>query len=171
MKIGELPEFKNKPQAFALRGEETVRTAVKTMAEKNIGSVVIVDEDRKVRGIVTERDLLRRLLGGKLDPETTSLSAIMTAEPHLASVDDEHYDWLRLMSNKRFRHLPVVDDEGRLVNLMSQGDFVSHSWPELISMLSGKASETIRGPAGPLPILIGGVMVYSLVMVALLKYL
>lgn len=171
MKIEELPEFKNKSKPFALRGEEMVSTAVKTMAEMNIGSVVIVDGERRVRGIVTERDLLRRLLGGKLDPEKTPLSAIMTSELHLARVDDEHYDWLRLMSNKRFRHLPVVDEDGRLVNLMSQGDFVSHSWPELIAMLGGKASETIKGPAAQLPILFGGVMLYTLAMVALLKYL
>lgn len=170
MRIGELPEFRNKSPAFALRGEEMVETAVKTMAEKNIGSVVVVDGDGKVCGIVTERDLLRRLLGGKLDQSKTPLSAIMTAEPHVASIEDEHFDWLRLMSNKRFRHLPVVDDEGRLVNLMSQGDFVSHSWPELISMLRGKATETIQGPFAPLPILFGGIMLYTLVMIALLKH-
>lgn len=170
MRIAELPEFKNKSEPFAMNGAEMVSTAVKTMAEKNFGSVVIVDKDKKVEGIVTERDLLRRLLGGKLDPEKTPLSAIMTSKPHLAHVDDEHYDWLRLMSNKRFRHLPVVDEDGRLVNLMSQGDFVSHSWPELISMFSGKATETMRGPAAPLPILFGGVMIYSLAMIALLKY-
>ncbi|WP_159731777.1 CBS domain-containing protein [Methylosinus sp. Ce-a6] len=171
MRIEELPEFQNKPEPFALRGEEMVSTAVETMAAMNIGSVVIVDGDRNVRGIVTERDLLRRLLGRKLDPETTPLSVIMTREPYLAKIDDEHYDWLRMMSNKRFRHLPVVDEEGRLVNLLSQGDFVSHSWPELISIVGGKASETIKGPASQLPILFGGVMIYTVAIVALIKLL
>jgi CBS domain-containing protein len=171
MRIEELPEFQNKPEPFALRGEEMVSAAVETMAAMNIGSVVIVDGDRNVRGIVTERDLLRRLLGRKLDPETTPLSAIMTREPYLAKIDDEHYDWLRMMSNKRFRHLPVVDEEGRLVNLLSQGDFVSHSWPELISIVGGKASETIKGPASQLPILFGGVMIYTVAIVALIKLL
>jgi CBS domain-containing protein len=171
MKIEELPEFENKPKPFALQGEEMVSTAVRTMADRNIGSVVIVDRHQKVRGIVTERDLLRRLLGGKLDPETTPLSAIMTSELYLARIDDEHYDWLRMMSNKRFRHLPIVDEEGRLVNLMSQGDFVSHSWPELVAMVSDKASETIKGPAGQLPILLGGLMLYTIVIVTLLKFL
>jgi CBS domain-containing protein len=170
MKIEDLPEFKNKSKPFALRGEEMVSRAVKTMAEMNIGSVIVVDDNRKVRGIVTERDLLRRLLGGKLDPEKTSLSAIMTSEPLSARIDDEHSDWLRLMSNKRFRHLPVVDAEGRLVNVMSQGDFVSHSWPELVAMVGGKASETVKGPGVQLPILFGGVLLYTLAMVAVLKY-
>jgi CBS domain-containing protein len=170
MKIGELPEFKNKSKAFALLGDELVSTAVKTMAEKNIGSVVIVDKTGKVQGIVTERDLLRRLLGANLDQNTTTLLAVMTRDPQVASVDDEDLDWLRLMSNKRFRHLPIVDTEGKLVNVMSQGDFVSHSWPELLTMLSGKASETIRGPAAPLPIMVAGLMLYSLAIIALLKY-
>ena len=171
MRIEELPEFKSKSKPFAMQGDAMVSTAVDTMAKMNIGSVVIVDGDQKVKGIVTERDLLRRLLGAKLDPEKTPLSAIMTSELHLARTDDEHYDWLRLMSNKRFRHLPVVDSEGRLVNLLSQGDFVSYSWPELITMLGGKASETIKGPSAPVPILVGGVMLYTLAMIALLKYL
>lgn len=171
MKIEELPEFKNKPKPFAMQGDEMVSTAVETMAKLNIGSVVIIDRDLKVCGIVTERDLLRRLLGAKLDPEQTPLAAIMTSDLHLAHLDDEHYDWLRLMSNRRFRHLPVVDSDGRLVNIISQGDFLSHSWPELIAMLGGKASETIKGPSAPVPILIGGVMLYTLAMIALLKYL
>jgi CBS domain-containing protein len=171
MKIGELPEFTKKPEPFALRGDELVSTAVKTMAEKNIGSVVVVDGAGKVKGIVTERDLLRRLLGAGLDQNTTPLSAIMTSDLHLGNIDDEDFDWFRIMSNQRFRHLPIVDEEGRLVNILSQGDFVSHSWPELLTMFRGKASETIRGPSAPLPILIGGVMLYSLVVIGVIKYL
>jgi hypothetical protein len=53
---------------------------------------------------------------------------------------------------------------------MSQGDFVSHSWPELVAMVSDKASETVKGPAGQLPILLGGLILYTLVIVALLKF-
>lgn len=171
MKIGELPNFKDKPEAFALRGDELVSTAVKTMAEKNIGSVVIVDEAQKVRGIVTERDLLRRLLGANLDQNTTPLSAIMSSNPQVAGLDDEDVEWLRSMSEKRFRHLPVVDDDGRLVNILSQGDFVSRSWPELLVMFRSKASNSLQGPSAPLPILFGGLMIYSLLMIAIMKFL
>ena len=170
MKIEDLPEFQNKPKPFTLGEKDKVSTAIETMAKLNIGSVVIVADMQKVRGIVTERDLLCRLLGAKLDPETTLLSTIMTADPFSAQLDDEHSDWLRLMSNKRFRHLPVVDAEGRLVNLMSQGDFVSHSWPELMAMFGGKASETVRGPGGQLPILFGGLILYTMAMIAFMKY-
>ena len=169
MKIKDRPEFKNKPSPFVLQAQDMVFTAIKTMAEKNIGSVVILDKDQKVEGIVTERDLMRRLLSGSLDAKKTPLSAIMTTEVKTASPDDQVIDWLRQMSNERFRHLPVVDADGRLINLLSQGDFVSFTWPELLLNLRDKAGETMRSNYAPVPILIGGVMVYTLIMIALFR--
>ncbi len=171
MKIKDRPEFKNKPNPFTLKASDMVYTAVQTMAEKNIGSVVILDADRRVEGIVTERDLMRRLLSGSLDAKKTPLSAIMTSEVKTASPDDQVIDWLRQMSNERFRHLPVVDADGRLINLLSQGDFVSFTWPELLLNIRDKAGETMRGSYAPVPILIGAVMIYTLIMVALFKFI
>lgn len=171
MKIKDRPEFKNKPSPFVLKAEDMVFTAVQTMAEKNIGSVVILTDDRKVEGIVTERDLMRRLLSGSLDARVTPLSAIMTREVKTASPDDQVIDWLRQMSNERFRHLPVVDAEGRLINLLSQGDFVSFTWPELLLNLRDKAGETMRSSHAPIPLLIGAIMLYTLVIVAIFKFI
>ena len=120
-------------------------------------------------GIVTERDMLRRLLGERLDQHTTALSAIMTTEVRTARLDDEIVDWLRLMSNERFRHLPVVDANGRLINVLSQGDFVSYTWPQLLGTVREKAAETLQTPAAQIPILIGALMIYTLVMVVIFK--
>src|SRR5512141_2606197 len=114
------------------------------MAERNIGSVVVVDYDMKVQGIVTERDLVRRLLREKLDPDTTALSKIMTTNPRTAHQDDDVVECLRLMSNERFRHLPIVDESGRLKSILSQGDFVAYTWPELLLLVRKKATETLR---------------------------
>ena len=50
----------------------------------------------------------------------------MTTQVRAAKEDDNLLDWLRIMSNDRFRHLPVVDEEGKVVSMMSQGDFVLH---------------------------------------------
>ena len=171
MQIKNRPEFKNKPAPFTLAADDLVFTAVRTMAEKNIGSVVIVDADQKVRGIMTERDLMRRLLSGSLDAKTTPLSEIMTSEVKTASPEDQVIDWLRQMSNERFRHLPVVDSDGRLINLLSQGDFVSFTWPELLLNLREKTGETMRSNSAPIPILIGALMLYSLAMIAIFKML
>ena len=71
--------------------------------------MVIVDDEMQVKGIVTERDLMRRLLNKSLDPKMTPLSSIMSTEVRTGRADDEVIDWLRQMSNERFRHLPVVD--------------------------------------------------------------
>jgi CBS-domain-containing membrane protein len=75
------------------------------------------------------------------------MSALIPKRPHsvllrLARGDDDLLDWLRQMSNDRFRHLPVVDDDGTLIGIMSQGDFVSYTWPELLSRLKEQARAT-----------------------------
>jgi len=132
MKIKDRTEFKTKAAVMTFRADDKVIKAVKAMSEKNYGASVIVDKDNKPVGIVTERDFMRRLLAKGLDVKTTLISEIMTSDLKLASEDDEVVDWLRIMSNERFRHLPVVDAQGKLLNLMSQGDFVSYTWPQLL---------------------------------------
>ncbi|WP_428377779.1 CBS domain-containing protein [Lichenicoccus sp.] len=169
MQIKDRPEFSNKPAPVVLAATDYVSVAVQVMTKRNIGSVIIVDEARKVKGIVTERDLLRRLLGSHMDQDTTRLSEIMTSEVRTARQDDEIIDWLRQMSNERFRHLPVVDEEGRLINVMSQGDFVSYTWPELLGSLRAKAGEAMRSGSAPIPILIGAMMLYTLAMILIFK--
>ncbi len=156
MKIKDRPEFASKPQAFALRGEETVATAVKTMVERNIGSAVIVDADMKVQGIVTERDILR-FVAQDLDPKATPLSSVMSTQMKTASLDDDDMEWLQHMSEERFRHLPIVDDKGRLIGILSQGDFVAQTWEDVHAVHpqedGGDVQETDdagRRRAGPL---------------------
>ena len=114
------------------------------MSEKNYGAVVIVSPDQKPIGIVTERDFMRRLLAKGLDPTRTALRDIMTSDLKVAKPEDELLDWLRQMSNDRFRHVPVVDDDGRVITIMSQGDFVSYTWPELLSRLTEQAKATFE---------------------------
>lgn len=121
-----------------------VATAVTVMSEKNYGAVVIVSTDQKPIGIVTERDFMRRLLAKGLDPTKTALRDIMTSDLKVAKPEDELLDWLRQMSNDRFRHVPVVDDDGRVITIMSQGDFVSYTWPELLSRLTEQAKATFE---------------------------
>ena len=170
MKLKDRPEYRSKPAPFSLRADDVVQTAVKTMSEKNIGSVVIVDDEMQVKGIVTERDLMRRLLNKALDPNTTPLSVIMTSEVRTGRADDEVIDWLRQMSNERFRHLPVVDEQGRLVNIMSQGDFVSFTWPDLLGLLKEKTRDTLKGSASQMPILVTGMLAYAVLVLAIVKW-
>ena len=142
MQIKDRPEFSRKAAVMTFSPDQDVFTAVQAMSEKNYGAAVVISPDQKPLGIVTERDFMRRLLNVGLDPKTTPLSAIMTSDLKLARGDDDLLDWLRQMSNDRFRHLPVVDDNGTLIGIMSQGDFVSYTWPELMGRVREQAQAT-----------------------------
>ena len=130
------PEFKTKPKPVTFLGEEKVYQAIAVMADKNYGSVVIVDSKDKVVGIVTERDIVKKLVNNNMSPKTTKLEDIMTLNPRVANENDDVVDWLRIMSNDRFRRLPVVDADGKIKVIFTQGDFVSYTWPDLIFQAS-----------------------------------
>lgn len=144
MQIKDRPEYSQKSPVLTMTADASVASAVAVMSEKNYGAVVIVSDDDKPIGIVTERDFMRRLLAKGLDPATTCLGDIMTSDLKVAKPEDELLGWLRQMSNDRFRHVPVIGEDGRVVTIMSQGDFVSYTWPELVARLAEQAKATFE---------------------------
>ena len=93
----------------------------------------------------------------------TKLEKIMTANPRVGKEDDEVLSWLRTMSNERFRHVPVVDSSGKLINIMSQGDFVSYTWPDLLYQASQMTKATLSKHFNLTSILVM-IMIYSMMM-------
>ncbi len=162
MKISERPEFKSKRPPVTFEENDKVINAVKAMTKDNYGSVVIVDKQVKVKGIVTERDLMKKLLFNSMNPKTTKLKEIMTSPVKVADKDDEMVVWLRQMSNERFRHVPVVDKSGKLINIMSQGDFVSYSWPNLMYQIKEITKENYF-KANQVILIILSLLVYTVV--------
>ena len=146
MLIKDKLSYRKKTLPVTLQKTDTVQKALDLMCEKNIGSIVIIDKDKKVLGIITERDMMRRVLYKNKEPKKTTVSEVMTTNLHSASEDDQLVDWLRMMSNERFRHLPVVDKEGKLVNVLSQGDFVAYTWPDLIEKAKDDLKKKIQRP-------------------------
>ena len=142
MKINERKEYSSKSEPLTFGSDTKISEAVASMSKYNYGAVVIVNDDNTIAGIVSERDIMKRLVNENKDPSTTTVADIMTTNVRCAQEDDLVVDWLRIMSNERFRHLPITDKEGKLVNLMSQGDFVSYTWPELISDIKAKSFES-----------------------------
>ena len=138
-RLKDRPEFYNKPKPITFLKTDKVYTAVSIMAENNYGSVVIVDKNQKVIGIVTERDIVKKIVQKGLSAKSTTLEKIMTAKPRVANENDDIVDWLRIMSNDRFRRLPVVDSDGKIKVIFTQGDFVSYTWPDLIFQASQMA--------------------------------
>ena len=142
-KLKDRPEFKTKPKPVTFKKSDSISDAAKVMTEKNYGSVVIVDNDNKVIGICTERDILIKVVNNNLDPSKTRIEKIMTPNPRVGREDDDVLDWLRTMSNDRFRRLPVVDEEGRIKVIFTQGDFVSYTWPDLLYQATQMTKATL----------------------------
>ena len=104
-----------------LKKDNLVSDAVQVMSERKIGSVVIVDDDGRPIGIFTERDLLLRVLGeGR--PLNLKLEEVMTKHPVVAKEDWSAAKALETMIAHGFRHLPIVDDSGRLIGIVSIRD-------------------------------------------------
>lgn len=103
-----------------LSPDSTAREAAHVMGERRIGAVMVV-EHGVLKGIVTERDLVGRLLARDRDPETTRLAEIMTADPETLAPADSALHALEKMRVGRYRHLPVLDG-GAVVGMVSIRD-------------------------------------------------
>jgi len=136
--------------------------------KKNYGSVVVIDSEKKVIGVVTERDIMNKVVGKELNPKETLLSSIMTENPKLARETDDMLEWLRIMSNERFRRLPVVDDQDRIKAVFTQGDFVSYTWPDLMYQMKSIATATVT-KNWPFFLIGGGIAIYSVVLILVIS--
>jgi len=101
--------------------EATVMTAATLMNEHRVGSLVVLEQGRLV-GMFTERDVLRRVVGERRDPTETLVRDVMTVEVAICRPHTLIDEARTAMRNRRIRHLPVLDDDGNLVGLISIGD-------------------------------------------------
>lgn len=100
--------------------ERQIREAVQLLAEYNIGALVVVDEKDKPVGILSERDIVRRAVENE-DVFSERVQDIMTKRVIIGMPQDDLYSVINTMTEKRFRHLPIMD-EGRLIGIISIGD-------------------------------------------------
>jgi CBS domain-containing protein len=109
--------------------ETSVSEAAERMAREDIGPLPVVENDRLV-GIVTDRDLVVRVLAEGRDPRSTTVREVASKEPITVSVDDDLVTTLDLLAKHQVRRVPVVDGD-RLVGIVAQADVareVSSSW-------------------------------------------
>ncbi len=119
--IGQLVQAKSGALAV-VSPESTVREALRLMAEREIGAVLVVREGELV-GLMSERDYARKVILKGKSSHDTAVSEIMTDRVLYVHPDLTVPQGLALMSDKRIRHLPVID-RGRLVGIVSIGDLV-----------------------------------------------
>lgn len=109
--------------AASVSPETTVIDAVKLMNERRVGAVAVTNGE-KLAGIFTERDLMNRVVLKGADPKTTPVKDVMTENCVSAKKDMSMGDALKVMTDHHFRHLPVIDDEEKVLGLLSIRDLL-----------------------------------------------
>jgi CBS domain-containing protein len=107
-----------------LPSDNTIREAARYMVEHGVGSVLVM-EAGALRGIFTERDALRIFVATRRNPDYTRLAEVMTGVPQTLPSDATPQDAAQRMAAGRFRHLPVVDEDGRVLGVVSQRDLIA----------------------------------------------
>src|SRR5438445_3427261 len=103
--------------AVVVRQEITLAEAAKVLDQANVGAAAVLDADESLVGMVSERDLLHSV-GHAIDPGSTTVAEVMTKTPVTLRIDDPVAKALQLFTERRFRHLPVVDGD-RVAGILS----------------------------------------------------
>jgi len=123
LKVSQVLASKTPNAVYALKPTQMVIEALELMSERNIGTVMVMENDR-LMGIFSERDYARKGILKDRKAESTPIDAVMTAHVITVGPDSSIEECMRLMSEKKFRHLPVLED-GQVLGLISIGDVVT----------------------------------------------
>jgi CBS domain-containing protein len=115
-----VPDVVSGQNLATLNPDATVKQAAALMVDHHCAAVLVMNGD-KLAGIFTERDITRRVVAEGRDPDTTKLADVMTPDPDTLSGDDLAGSALERMTERGYRHLPVVDD-GKVVGMVSIRD-------------------------------------------------
>ncbi len=107
----------------SIGGGETVLAAATLMNTHEIGSVLVTEDDQ-IRGIITERDILERVVAESRDPVSTLVQDVMTDQVITCCLEDTPNECIRTMTGNNIRHLPVVCD-GELCGIVTSGDILA----------------------------------------------
>jgi len=118
-----IPDIINEQQVASLPGDCSIREAGRYMVEHDVGSVLIMDEG-KLKGIFTERDALRIFVATRRNADQTDIASVMTGDLQTISPDASPEEVLKSMNDGNFRHMPVVDDGGKVLGVISQRDLI-----------------------------------------------
>lgn len=125
MKVAEILAQKS-TQVYTINPHSLVVEALQLLDAKHIGALLVLDEEQKIQGIISERDILHMFADAKRSAQTTHVQDIMTPATRLIVGDknDEVEYVMNIMTNNRVRHLPIIDENGKLVGLISIGDVI-----------------------------------------------
>ncbi len=110
--------------------DATVLEAAKLMQSKHIGCLVVIDDSRPT-GILTDRDIVLKLVAREHKPAKTAVKEIMTANPTMVNVNYDLLDAVRLMRSRGVRRLPIVDEHRHLLGIVTMDDVLTALGPEV----------------------------------------
>jgi len=128
--------------------DETVHAAAQRMLQRNVGTLLVVDEARRPVGIVTDRDLTLRVLAKGLSDETL-VDEVMTPQPRTIRLDAPIASALATMRSTSVRRLPVVDPEGSLIGILSLDDVLSAMVENVVTIggiIEGESPRVLAEP-------------------------
>ena len=129
MRVHDVLASKGSTEVFTIAPTVTVRELLDVLADRDIGALVVSDDGDQMLGIVSERDVVRKLRDVE-NARDMAVADIMTTDVRVCSPDDEFTALMAIMTRHRVRHVPVLDD-GRLVGVLSIGDAVKHRMEQL----------------------------------------
>ena len=135
-------------QPLKLHPHHSVARAIQAMVQNRRAAVVIVDDDDRLVGIFTERDVLTRVMGAGRVARDTLLADVMTPEPESLRADDRICYAINRMHNGGFRSLPLVDERGRPIGIVTVNDVVrwlAEIFPEAV--LNLRPGDKLKNPA------------------------
>jgi CBS domain-containing protein len=129
MRISQVIAAKPLQDVITVSPDATVREMLGLLAEHNVGALVVSSDGKKVDGIASERDVVRGLLENE-DLLDAPVSSIMTSEVHTCDGDHRVNELMQVMTERRFRHIPVMEND-EMVGIISIGDVVKSRLSEL----------------------------------------
>jgi CBS domain-containing protein len=117
--------------------DDSVADAIRRMLRAHAGAVTVVDSGRVVAGIFTERDVLKRLILRRRDLEFTPVRDVMTTPVEMATEKTTEAEALAVMLEHHYRHMPVVDNGGRLLGMLSLRHVLEARIDDLLQQLNG----------------------------------
>lgn len=129
MRVSDVLNSKGSSEVFTIRPDATIAELLDTMADRNVGALVVSNDGQQLIGIVSERDVVRKLRRVDNAMEKT-VDTIMTTDVRVCAPADSFSSLMGAMTDLRIRHVPVLED-GTLVGVLSIGDAVKYRMDQL----------------------------------------
>jgi CBS domain-containing protein len=129
MRVSDVLASKGSDAVYTISPDSTVRELLDVLAEHNVGALIVSEDGKAMTGIVSERDIVRKLRTVE-SPRDMTVADIMTTDVQLCSPSDSLGDLMATMTRHRVRHIPVIEDDA-IVGVVSIGDAVKYRMDQL----------------------------------------